>query len=103
MLLLGSSRSRAEAKSVTQHQHGFTRTSDLGLGANGGQLQERVVERVHVELLGAEGDLDADDGTQEGDVLDGTIEDVVLVFNDTATTEIYAASYALSLPDALPI
>ena len=63
-----------------QYQDGFARAGDLVLIADLGQFEEGVVESIHVEVVAADQHLDADDGTEEGDILDLAIKDIGFPF-----------------------
>ena len=56
--------------SIFQNQDRFTRAGDLVFIADLGQLEEWIVECIHVEAVAADQHLDADNRTQEGDILD---------------------------------
>ena len=72
---------RRRAIRLIQDQDGFRGARDLRLGADLRQFQERIVERIHVELLRANRDLDTHDRTEEGDVLDRAVDEIGLLFH----------------------
>jgi len=61
-----------------QHQNGLSRKCDFGLVSDLGELEERIVERIHVKRARTQLELDTDDRAEERDILYYTFNHVGL-------------------------
>jgi hypothetical protein len=61
---------------VSQDQNCLARASDLIFVADFWQLEEWIVESIHVEAVAADQHLDMHDRSEKGDILDRTIKDI---------------------------